>query len=246
MKLFPAIDLHDGKAVRLKQGRFDDPTVFSLDPVETALFWQDQGATILHVLDLDAALKGSGGNAACVAMICQALDIPVQLGGGLRDEKIVDFWVDTGVSRLVLGTMPVENPGLFSYLCQKYPGRIGASFDARDGVIKTRGWVEDSGLSIFEALPRLRHAAFVVYTDIACDGMQAGPNTEMLARVVADSPVPVIASGGIACMDDLKKLHPLSKQPVPGALEGAIIGRALYENTILLPDAMAWVTSQSE
>lgn len=244
MKLFPAIDLHDGKAVRLKQGRLEESTVFSLDPVETALFWQDQGAHILHVVDLDAAFKGSGGNAACVAMIAQALDIPLQLGGGLRDEKTVDFWVDAGVSRLVLGTMPVENPGLFAKLCKKYPGCIGASFDARDGILKTRGWVEDTGLSVFDALPRLEYAAFLVYTDIAKDGMQEGPNTQMLLRVAEASPVPVIASGGITTLDDLKALYPLSLLKAPGALEGVIIGRALYEKNIALPEALAWLEAQ--
>ncbi len=245
MKLFPAVDLHNGKAVRLKQGRLEESTIFSLDPVETALFWQEQGAHILHVVDLDAAFKGSGGNAACVAMIAQALDIPVQLGGGLRDEKSVDFWIDAGVSRLVLGTMPVENPVLFSKLCKKYPGCIGASFDARDGILKTRGWVEDTGLSVFDALPRLEYAAFLVYTDIAKDGMQEGPNTHMLTRVAEASPVPVIASGGVSTLEDIKALYPLSHIHAPGALEGAIIGRALYEKTILLPDALAWLEAQA-
>lgn len=243
MIVFPAVDLQGGKAVRLKQGRADDATVFSDDPVAAALRWQQQGAQWLHLVDLDGAFQGAGVNAALVAAICGALDIPVQLGGGVRDEAAVRLWFDAGVRRLIIGTLALENPKEFARLCGLFPGRIGVSLDAVDGRLKTRGWVADAGLSVDEVLPRLAGdgAAFVIYTDIARDGMQSGVNLPMLARLAETSPVPVIAAGGVATLDDIKALYPLSLR---GRLEGAISGRALYDGTLNLPEALAWIAAQ--
>ena len=243
MIIFPAVDLQGGKAVRLRQGRADDTTVFSEDPVATALHWQNQGAKWLHLVDLGGAFQGQGVNTATVRAICRALEIPVQLGGGVRDEAAVRRWLDVGVRRLIIGTLALENPDEFARLCGLFPGRLGVSLDADDGRLKTRGWVEDTGLSVDEALPRLAKAgaAFVVYTDIARDGMQSGVNLPALTRLAETSPIPVIAAGGVSTLADIKALYPLS---LSAGLEGAISGRALYEGTLDLPEALAWVAAQ--
>lgn len=243
MIIFPAVDLQGGKAVRLRQGRADDTTVFSSDPVAAALRWQEQGATWLHLVDLDGAFRGEGVNTATVRDICHALTIPVQLGGGVRDEAAARRWLDVGVRRLIIGTLALENPDEFARLCSLFPGRLGVSLDADDGRLKTRGWVADAGLRVEEALPRLAEAgaAFVIYTDIARDGMQSGVNLPLLTKLAETSPIPVIAAGGVATLDDIKALYPLS---VSARLEGAISGRALYEGTLDLPEALAWIAAQ--
>lgn len=243
MIIFPAVDLQGGKAVRLRQGRADDTTVFSGDPVAAALRWQEQGAQWLHLVDLDGAFQGEGVNTATVRAVCHALDIPVQLGGGVRDEAAVRRWLDVGVRRLIIGTLALENPGEFARLCGLFPGRLGVSLDAADGRLKTRGWVADAGQRVEEALPRLADAgaAFVIYTDITRDGMQSGVNLPVLTRLAETSPIPVIAAGGVATLDDIKALYPLS---VSANLEGAISGRALYEGTLDLPAALAWLAAQ--
>ena len=243
MIIFPAVDLQGGKAVRLKQGKADASTVFSDDPVAAALRWQEEGASWLHLVDLDGAFQGNGVNARLVSSICEALTIPVQLGGGIRDEEAVRMWFDAGVRRLIIGTLALENPQEFARLCNLFPGRIGVSLDAVDGRLKTRGWVTDAGLTVDDVLPRLAGdgAAFLIYTDIARDGMQSGVNLPMLARLAESSPVPIIAAGGVATLKDIKDLYPLSLR---GHLEGAISGRALYDGTLNLPEALAWLAEQ--
>lgn len=250
MIIFPAVDLQGGKAVRLKQGRADASTVFSDDPVAAALHWQKQGASWLHLVDLDGAFQGSSVNAGLVRDICAALDIPVQLGGGVRDEAAVRMWFDAGVRRLIIGTLALERPEEFARLCALFPGRLGVSLDAENGRLKTRGWVEDAGQTVDQALPRLAEAgaAFVIYTDIARDGMQCGVNLSMLRHLVETSPLPIIAAGGVATLDDIRKLYPLSLHPHAhgGILEGAVSGRALYEGTLDLPGALAWIRKQKD
>lgn len=243
MIVFPAVDLQGGKAVRLKQGRADASTVFFDDPVAAALHWQNQGASWLHVVDLDGAFQGSSVNADLVAAICRALDIPVQLGGGVRDEAAARLWFQAGVRRLIIGTLALEQPDEFARLCALFPGRVGVSLDAVNGSLKTRGWVEDAGQTVDGVLPRLADAgaAFVIYTDIARDGMRSGVNLPMLTHLARTSPVPIIAAGGVATLDDVKALYPLS---VSARLEGAISGRALYDGTLSLPEALAWIREQ--
>ena len=240
MIIFPAVDLQNGKAVRLKQGRADDSTVFSDDPVAAALHWQNQGAEWLHLIDLDGAFQGKSVNADLVARISGALDIPIELGGGVRDEDAARMWFDAGVTRLIIGTMALEKPQEYARL---FPGKIGVSLDAVDGRLKTRGWVADSGLTVEEVMPRLvgDGTAFIIYTDIARDGMQSGVNMPMLSRLARTSPVPVVAAGGVATLEDIKALYPLS---VEANLQGAISGRAIYEGTLNLPEAMAWIKAQ--
>ena len=243
MIIFPAVDIKNGQAVRLRQGRADSVTVFSDNPVMMALYWQKLGAKYLHVVDLDAAFEGGSPNAAVIQSICANLSIPVQLGGGIRSESIAKKWLDFGVTRLIVGTLALEDPKRFAALCAAFPGRIGVSLDAKDGRLKTRGWVEDSGLGVDEVLPRLTDdgAAFVIYTDIDRDGMHSGVNLIALKHVCEISSIPVIASGGVSNLEDIKALYPLYKQ---GGLEGLIAGRAIYENTLDLAQAMQWIEAQ--
>lgn len=243
MIVFPAVDIKNGQAVRLRQGRADSATVFSDNPVMMALYWEKQGAKFLHVVDLDAAFDEISPNAAIIQSICANLSIPVQLGGGIRSESIARKWFDFGVTRLIVGTLALEHPKRFASLCAAFPGRIGVSLDARDGILQTRGWVENSGLSVDEAMPRLMDAgtAFIVYTDIERDGMHSGVNIEGLKHVCSISSVPVIASGGVSTLEDIQALYPLYKT---GKLEGVIAGRALYENTLDLAQAMRWIDEQ--
>ncbi|HIW78939.1 MAG TPA: 1-(5-phosphoribosyl)-5-[(5-phosphoribosylamino)methylideneamino]imidazole-4-carboxamide isomerase [Candidatus Bilophila faecipullorum] len=244
MILFPAVDIKGGQAVRLKRGRAEDSTVFFDDPVAAARQWQEQGAKYLHLVDLDGAFQGVSPNTELVRRICEALSIPVQLGGGIRDEETAQRWLDAGVTRLIIGTMALEDPARFAALCRAHPGRIGVSLDAENGRLKTRGWVGDTPYTLDDVVPRLADdgAAFLVYTDIERDGMQTGVNVPALTRLARTSPVPVIAAGGVATLDDVKALYPLS---VSANLEGAISGRAIYEGTLDLREAMDWIAAQS-
>ena len=239
MILFPAVDIKGGQAVRLRRGRADDSTVFSDDPVAAALQWQEQGAKFLHLVDLDGAFEGVSPNTDLVRRICEALSIPVQLGGGIRDEETAHRWLDAGVARLIIGTLALEDPARFAALCHACPGRIGVSLDAENGRLKTRGWVGDTPYTVDDVVPRLAEdgAAFLVYTDIERDGMQTGVNVPALTHLARTSKVPVIAAGGVATLDDVKALYPLS---VSANLEGAISGRAIYEGTLDLREAMSW------
>jgi len=215
MIVLPAVDIKNGKAVRLKQGRANAETVFSPDPVAAARAWEEQGARYLHVVDLDGAFDGAPKSRDIVKGICQTLSIPVELGGGIRDMETARAYLDCGVTRLIIGTMAIENLPLFRKLCEAFPGRIGVSLDAG--------------------------ASFVVYTDIERDGMQSGVNVEALKHLCEICSVPVLAAGGVATLDDVKRLYPLS---VDGGLEGAISGRALYEKTLDLKEANAWIAAQ--
>ncbi len=243
MIIFPAVDIQNGQAVRLRQGRADDATVFAADPVAAARDWEAQGARWLHVVDLDGAFDGLPKSRDIVRGICSALSIPVQLGGGIRDEATARAYLDAGVRRLIIGTMALEDPAAFAALCRAFPGRIGVSLDAEGGRLKTKGWVADAGQTIDDVLPRLLRdgAAFIIYTDIERDGMQSGVNVEALRRLATLSTVPVIAAGGVATMDDVRALYPLTKTT---RLEGAVSGRALYEGTLSLPEANAWIAAQ--
>lgn len=243
MIIFPAVDLKNGKAVRLKQGRADDVSVFSDDPLAMALKWQELGADYLHLIDLDGAFDGQNGNAEIVKNICAQLDIPVQLGGGIRSEEIADFWLGLGVTRIIIGTMALENPELFRKIAQKYPGRVGVSLDVENKKLKSRGWVVDSGKTIDEILPQMAEAgaAFVIYTDIERDGMHSEVNLAEVTRLTQLSTLPLIAAGGVSTMQSVKDLYPLS---VSANLEGIVSGRAIYEGSLDLEEAMAWIHAQ--
>jgi len=243
MIIFPAIDIQKGKAVRLKQGKADHSTIFSEDPISTALAWQKAGATWLHIIDLDGAFEGKPTNQKLIKQICSAVSIPVQLGGGIRDINTATAYLDAGVTRLIIGTMALENPDLFEKLCNTFPNSIGVSLDSEAGTLKTKGWVNDSGLNIENVLPSLiaKGAAFIIYTDIERDGMQTGLNINTLTSIATLSTIPVIAAGGVSCLDDIIKLYPLSKS---SKLIGAISGKAIYEGTLNLSEAIQWIKSQ--
>jgi len=240
--LYPAIDIKDGQCVRLKQGLADQVTVFNPDPVAAAAHWLDLGAKALHVVDLDGAFDGLPRNKDLVAAICgRAGDVPVQLGGGVRDLDTAKAYVAAGVSRLLIGTMALADPDLFGELCRALPGKIGVSLDADGGRLKTRGWVEDTGLTVDDVLPRLeaQGAAFLVYTDISRDGMQSGVNLTAMAALLSKTKLPVIAAGGVATLEDLKALAPLAAK----GLDGAISGRAIYAGTLDFAEGLRWCES---
>jgi len=240
--IFPAVDIKGGRCVRLRQGLADQVTVFSDDPEAMARHWVRLGARFLHVIDLDGAFEGRPKNFDLVRSICAGVDVPVQLGGGVRDLAIAKAYIQAGVSRLIVGTLALADPAAFEEMCAALPGRVGVSLDAVDGRLKSKGWVEDAGLTAEEVLPRLEDqgAAFVVYTDIGRDGMQTGVNVEALRAVCGHTRLPVIAAGGVASLEDIKALWPLTKI----GLEGAITGRAIYEGTLDLPEAMAWIAAR--
>jgi phosphoribosylformimino-5-aminoimidazole carboxamide ribotide isomerase len=242
--LFPAVDIKNGKCVRLRQGRADDVTVFSTDPTAMARHWEDLGARWLHLVDLDGAFDGLPVNFRLIKQICNQVSVPVQLGGGIRNLEIARKYLDAGVERLIIGTLALEQPGTFRELCTALPGRIGVSLDAVGGALKTKGWVADVDLTVDQVLPRLadQGAAFIIYTDISRDGMHSGVNLSAMVHLVKKTPLPVIAAGGVTNLEDIQVLYPLASQ----GLEGVITGRAIYEGTLDFKEAIAWIEKQRE
>ena len=237
MEILPAIDLLDGACVRLHQGDYDQVTRFSEDPVAQALSWQSQGATRLHLVDLDGAKRGEPINDAAVRAITSALDIPVQLGGGVRSLERAEELIACGLDRVILGTVAIEQPQLVQELAQRHPGRIVVGIDANNGRVATRGWIEQSDVLATDLAQQFSAAgiAAIITTDIATDGTLAGPNLDALRTMAQCSAVPVIASGGIGCMADLLALLPLE----PLGVSGVIVGRALYDGRVALGEAIA-------
>ena len=237
MEIIPAIDLLDGACVRLHQGDYDQVTRFSEDPVAQALSWQSQGATRLHLVDLDGAKRGEPINDTAVRAITSALDIPVQLGGGVRSLERAEELIACGLDRVILGTVAIEQPELVQELAQRHPGRIVVGIDANDGRVATRGRIEQSDVLATDLAKQFSAAgiAAIITTDIATDGTLAGPNLDALRTMAQCSAVPVIASGGIGCMADLLALLPLE----PLGVSGVIVGRALYDGRVALGEAIA-------
>ncbi|MBT8762410.1 1-(5-phosphoribosyl)-5-[(5-phosphoribosylamino)methylideneamino]imidazole-4-carboxamide isomerase [Desulfohalobiaceae bacterium Ax17] len=242
MIIFPAVDIKDGQCVRLKQGLEHEVTVFSNDPVQMASHWEELGAKWLHLVDLDGAFSGRPKNFRLIEKICQTVNIPVQLGGGIRDLDIAKAYIDAGVTRIIIGTMALEDKELFAKLCALYPGQVGVSLDAENGKLKSKGWVEDTGVTIEQAIPELIRlgSAFIIFTDITRDGMQVGVNQTSLQEVLNLSSVPVIVAGGIATLEDIKKVYPLKER----GLEGVITGRAIYSGSLDFKEAIEWLESQ--
>jgi phosphoribosylformimino-5-aminoimidazole carboxamide ribotide isomerase len=237
MILFPAIDLKDGQCVRLKLGDMNEATVFSDDPAAQAKSFEDQGFEYLHVVDLNGAFAGEARNAEAVEAILDAVKFPVQLGGGIRTLAHVETWLEKGLARVILGTVAVRDPDLVKQAAKKFPGQVAVGIDARGGKVAVEGWAETSELSVIDLARRFEGAgvAAIIYTDIDRDGVLAGinwPATLELARAVS---IPVIASGGLASMADIRRLA----APDAQVLEGAISGRALYDGRIDSREALA-------
>ena len=236
MILFPAIDLKNGQCVRLFQGDMDQVTVFGDDPAAQARDFAAAGAKWLHVVDLNGAVSGRPVNEDAVKGILDAVDIPVQLGGGIRDRETIEFWLERGVRRVILGTIAVRDPALVEQASRKHPGRVAVGIDARDGMVAVEGWTELSEITGLELAKEFEDCgvAAIIFTDIARDGAMDGPNIEATVGLANAVSVPVIASGGVSSLEDLEAL----KAAGTGLLEGVISGRALYDGRIDLAAAV--------
>ena len=234
MEIWPAIDLRGGKCVRLQQGDYNRETVFGEDPLDMARHWVRIGAERLHLVDLDGARHGRTANIHSVRAIVRAVDAPCELGGGIRSEKTIRGLLEMGLARLVIGTLAVEDPDWFRRMCRAFPGKLVLGIDAKEGRVATDGWMQTSDVQATELAQKFaaEPIAAVVYTDIATDGMMDGPNLEAMAHMQRVVDLPVIASGGVTTTEDVARL-------AAAGMAGCIIGRALYEGTLTLPDAMA-------
>ena len=231
MQIWPAIDLRDGKCVRLVQGDYERETVFGNDPVQMAEKWLNQGATCLHLVDLDGARDGKATNFSAIEAIVSRVGIPCEVGGGIRDEQTIRSLVDIGVDRLVIGTKAIKEPDWFDQMIELFPNRLVLGIDARDGKVATDGWLETSEIDATELAQKYdsKPIVSIVYTDIARDGMLTGPNLEAMAAMKKSVRVPVIASGGVSSKSDITDLASLG-------MDGCIVGRALYEGTFELSE----------
>ena len=244
MILFPAIDLKDGACVRLQQGDMARATVFNRDPAAQAHAFETQGFEYLHVVDLDGAFAGKPINADAVDKILGAIKIPVQLGGGVRDLKTVEGWLGRGISRVIIGTAAVRDPAFVKQTAKKFPGSIAVALDARDGKVAVEGWAATSELSALDIARRFEDAgvAAIVYTDIARDGMLKGLNLDATIALAETVSMPVIASGGLASLEDIKALL----QPRAKKLAGAIAGRALYDGRLDAAEALKLIRDAAD
>jgi len=230
MILFPAIDLKDGQCVRLKLGDMQQATVFADDPADQAKVFQQQGFEYLHLVNLNGAFAGTSINGAAVEAILETVDIPVQLGGGIRDLSAIEAWLDKGIARVILGTLAVRDTGLVREACREFPGRVVVGIDAKGGIVAVEGWAQSSTLGALELAVRFEDAGVsaIIYTDIDRDGILAGLNMASTLELATATSIPIIASGGLASMDDIERLA----QPDCAILQGAISGRALYDGRI--------------
>ena len=237
MILFPAIDLKEGRCVRLKLGEMASATVYNEDPADQARAFQDQGFEWLHVVDLDGAFAGESRNGAAVEAILSATTNPVQLGGGIRTLAQIEAWLDKGLARVILGTVAVRDPDLVREACRRFPGKIAVGIDAKGGKVAVEGWAEASSLEVIELARKFEGAgvAAIIYTDIDRDGVLAGINWDATIALANAVSIPVIASGGLASLDDIRRMT----QPDAAKLEGAISGRALYDGRIDPAEALA-------
>ncbi|MDR1270198.1 MAG: 1-(5-phosphoribosyl)-5-[(5-phosphoribosylamino)methylideneamino]imidazole-4-carboxamide isomerase [Planctomycetaceae bacterium] len=238
MQLLPAIDILNGKCVRLKQGDYGRETVYADNPAEMAQHWVRHGAEYLHVVDLDGAKKKEPVNRQSVYDIVKTVEIPVEIGGGIRNEKTIRDYLDAGIDRVVIGTLALKNPDWFQKMSEQFPNKLVLGIDARNGLVATEGWLETSRTSAVELARNFCNLplAALVYTDIAKDGMMEGPNFDEMVAMQQAVPFPVIASGGVSSLDDIRKLRQLG-------LPACIIGKALYEGTMQLKDALNIATA---
>ena len=236
MLLYPAIDMMNGQAVRLRQGKRDDVTVYG-DPVEVALRWKSLGAQWLHLVDLDAAFDGASTSLPLIARVVEAFQGKVELGGGIRALDDAAKRIDAGVTRVIIGTAAAENPDMVEKACAKWPGQIAVGIDAKNGIVATRGWVESAGMTATELALRMKQCGVreIIYTDVSRDGMLQGPNVPATAALVEATGMDIIGSGGVSKLDDLTALR-------EAGCAGAILGKALYEGAFTLPEAIKLIT----
>ena len=235
MEVIPAIDLRNGRCVRLFQGDFNQETVFSDDPLAMALSWQEQGGHRLHVVDLDGAVQGKPVHLEVISAIVRSLDIPVQVGGGIRDLATAGAWLEAGVDRVVIGTAAVRDPDMVREVCRKHGSqRVVVSVDAKDGLVALQGWKETSAVTVLELANQMSQIGVVrlLYTDIARDGALTGPDLETNTKLAKETGLAVLASGGVASVEHIKEL-------LPTGVEGVIVGRALYTGAVNLSEAVA-------
>lgn len=238
MILYPAIDLKDGNAVRLVHGDMDQTTVFNDDPAAQAFSFVEAGCEWLHLVDLNGAFAGTPVNAASVEAILKACKVPTQLGGGIRDMATIERWLDRGLTRVILGTVAVENPNLVREAAKAFPNQVAVGLDARNGKVATRGWAEETDVMVTDLAKSFEDAgiAAIIYTDILRDGAMKGPNIDATATLARAVTIPIIASGGVSSLADLKALKDT------GVISGAISGRALYDGAIDLKEAITLLT----
>ncbi|MCK8484578.1 1-(5-phosphoribosyl)-5-[(5-phosphoribosylamino)methylideneamino]imidazole-4-carboxamide isomerase [Aliiroseovarius sp. S2029] len=236
MILYPAIDLKDGQCVRLLRGEMEAATVFNDDPAAQARAFQDAGCEWIHLVDLNGAFAGEPVNGAAVEAILAAIDVPAQLGGGIRDMATIEGWIEKGLSRVILGTVAVENPDLVREAARAFPGKVAVGIDARNGRVATKGWAVETDVMVTDLAKSFEDAGVsaIIYTDINRDGAMQGPNVEATAALARAVSIPVIASGGVSSLDDLIALRDCG-----ASLNGAISGRALYDGAIDLKAALA-------
>ena len=230
MIIFPAIDLKDGKCVRLYKGDFNKTTIFNSSPYNQALQFKKKGFTNLHLVDLDGALKGRSKNKKVIIRIIKNTNLNVQLGGGIRTLKQISFWVKNGVSTVVVGTMAVKNPKILKKACDLFPGRIAVALDVRNDFLAIKGWVEQTKIKFIDFVKKLENfgVSKIIYTDINKDGTKTGVNIVKLIKIINTVNIPVVASGGVSNIADIKKLSNIDQ------LEGVIVGKAIYDKTISL------------
>lgn len=234
MQLYPAIDMKNGKCVRLRQGAFQEMTVYSDAPEKVAAYWQEQGATFLHLVDLDGALAGHSVNEPVIQKIAEAASVPIQLGGGIRTRETVERMLSLGVKRVIIGTKAVERPEFLQELTREFGAEaIVAGVDAKDGMVAIQGWETVSNVHALDLCRKMKEfgVRHIVYTDISRDGMLSGPNIEATKHLTQETGLDVIASGGVSCMEDLERLY-------QAGISGAIIGKALYEKRVDLAEAI--------
>ena len=236
MDVIPAIDILQGRCVRLYQGDYAQSEIVAQDPLTQAQLWVDQGASRLHLVDLDGAKTGEPSNLEVIRQMAQTLSVPIQVGGGIRSLERAKQVLESGVDRVILGTVAVEDPDLVVRLCQQFPGRIIVGIDAKQGQVAIKGWIESTPMAATELVERVcqQGAAAIIYTDIQRDGTLQGPNLDQLRQIASIASVPVIASGGISSVKDLLSVLSLSTYGVTGV----IVGKALYSGAITLPEAM--------
>ncbi len=242
MKVIPAIDIKGGQCVRLYQGQMDQETVYSDNPLEVARRWEEAGAEMLHVVDLDGAVEGAPVNSDIICQIISSLKIPVQVGGGIRESNSAGKYLDTGAARVVLGTAAVNYTGLVHLLAETFPGKIVLSLDASEGMVAIRGWQEVTNMSAVDVAKRFEDSGVsaIVFTDIKRDGTLAGPNIESIEKLSKNVKIPVIASGGISGVKDIAALLTINNPE----LEGVIVGKAIYSGAIDLREAIALTKSK--